>query len=39
MPDIWTRTIDDCLDRVVMYYDDLLITSWNPELLEDILTI
>ena len=38
-PDIWTRSIDDRLDRVVIYCDDLIITSWNPELLEDILTI
>ena len=38
-PDVWTRSIDDRLDRVVTYCDDLIITSWNPELLEDILTI
>ena len=31
MPDIWTRMTDGRLDRVVIYYDDLI--------LEDILTI
>ena len=39
MPDAWTRMISDRLDRVVIYCDDLIITSWNPELLKDIITI
>ena len=36
MQDIWTLTIGDRLGRVVVYCDDLIITVWNPELLEDI---
>ena len=39
MPDVWTQMISDRLDRVVIYCDDLIITSRNQELLKDILTI
>ena len=39
MPNNWTRMIGDRLDRVVSYCgDDLVITSWNPEFLKELLT-